>query len=73
MDLKTLGYSCEGIRGIWERESCKKKGILGPQVQCEPAFSCICQKKMSEISGHVNRIIESGSKRMVVLLYPQLN
>ena len=58
VDLKTLGYSCEGIHGIWERESCGKKGILGPQVHCEPAFWCICQKKkMPEISGHVNGII----------------
>lgn len=51
----------------------KKKAYWAHKFSVNLHFDVSAKKNMSEISGHVNRIIESGSKRMMVLLYPQLN
>lgn len=51
----------------------KKKAYWAHKFSVNLHFDISAKKHMSEISGHVNRIIESGSKRMMVLLYPQLN
>lgn len=72
MDLKTLGYSCEGIHGIWERESCEKKAYWAHKFIVNLHFDVSAKKKKMHEICHVNGIIESGSERMMVLLYPQL-